>query len=109
LGSYLDQVEVCFPGDVKSFGERLYAELRPVGIDEAHLTSTDSIVDSGLAGGRCCGDWASLLVVVPEPAPLRDDGGRRKATPAILAVIRPVAHVVAGWGREPRFPFSCPG
>ena len=96
MGGDLDQVEICFPGEVKRLGKGLYAELRPVGVDEAHLTSTDPFIDPGLGGGRCCGDWASLLVVMPVSVRRREDGGRRKATPAGLAVIRPVAH---GGGR----------
>ena len=49
---HLDEIEVELTGDVEGLGQRLDAELSPVGIDEADLPSPDAIVDLGLVIDR---------------------------------------------------------
>ena len=52
LGGHLDEVEVELTGDGECLGQRLDADLRAVGSDEADLAGSDAIVDPGLVGRR---------------------------------------------------------
>ena len=49
---HLDQVEVVLTGELQRLGQRLDAELLPVGADQANLTGPDAVVDPGLVVGR---------------------------------------------------------
>ena len=54
---HLDEVEIELAGDGECLGQRLDAELRAVGSDEADLAGSDAVVDPRLVGrrrGYCC-------------------------------------------------------
>jgi hypothetical protein len=48
---YLDQIEIQLTGDIQRLREQLDAELLPIGVDQAHFASADTIIDPGLIGG----------------------------------------------------------
>ena len=59
-GGDLDEIEVELAGDFERFGQGLDPQLLTFGIDQAHLSGADSVVDPDLAHG-CGGDAALLL------------------------------------------------
>ena len=50
-GGHLDQVEVEVTGDGQRLGQQFDAELLALGVDQAHLTGADAVVDAGIVGG----------------------------------------------------------
>src|SRR5438270_1722366 len=84
---HLDEVKVELPGDVKRLGQGLDPELAAVGVDEAHLSGPDAVVDADLVVSRCC--YAT-------PLPERETSGRWKATSALWRSIDPDARCC--WG-----------
>ena len=62
LVGHLDEVEVQLTGDGECLGQRLDADLRAVGSDQADLTGSDAIVDPGLVVARRRSYGRSLLM-----------------------------------------------
>ena len=60
-GSHFDEVEVLLACDAKGFGQRLYAQLRSLCVDEADFTGPDTFIYPWLVRGRGTGYAASLL------------------------------------------------
>jgi hypothetical protein len=60
-GRHFHEIKITFTGNVKGFGQRLYAELLALFIDKTDFPSTDTFIDPGLVRCRCTGYAASLL------------------------------------------------
>ena len=85
LVGHLDEVEIELTGHGQCLGQRLDADLRAVGADEADLAGPDPVVDPGLVVGRRRSYRRSLLinaqVLLSRADGLRCRRMRRRRTP----------------------------
>ena len=94
---HFHQVEVLLLGQLERIGQRLDAELLPVGCDHPHFTGADAVVDARLggSGGYGCSLLCNRSSIREKRTPTK--AGVRRGVCDSVPNIDPDAPLVAGW------------